>query len=122
MLFRSSSWLLGLAGMALGFALQLYLSIRILGLVLPCFVAYLAVTRPKLLWERRWGVLLLVLGTVVTAAPNLADIVINQEMWQRSNRLDVSLLGAQNLRDYMQNSGLSTVAAVVQSLIRSATR
>ena len=80
-------WPLGLAGLFLGFSLQLYLSSRVLLFVTPLFLIYLWNGRRKVLRDLYLGWGLFALGGVIAIGPNLSDLYINYWAWEYSNRV-----------------------------------
>ncbi len=109
----SSERSLGVAGLMMGFALEMYLSSRILVVLLPLFALYLLAFHSKLLWRLRRGALLFVLGILVSWGPNCIDSYREFATWERSNRLDSTILFKANYDSYAARVGAASAAQVV---------
>jgi hypothetical protein len=114
---RSNSSL-GVAGLCVGFALQMYLSSRLLVALIPLFALYLCVFHTRLFWQMRVGWLVFAIGVLVSWGPNCADVVVRFEDWRRSNRLDTTILNPENLAGYARRVGADSMTEVVIARLR----
>jgi hypothetical protein len=117
--FRSGrAWPLGIAGLLTGFSLQLYLSIRILALVITAFLI-LAWCFRSLRLNRPWLAFgLFCLGIIVAWGPNIVDLWTNRAMWRESNRLSSTLLWINNFAEYGRGRQMHWVMEVILERLR----
>jgi hypothetical protein len=104
----------------MGFAIQMYLAGRLLLVLLPAFALYLLLFHRKLVRGLYAGVVLFIIGFFIACAPNIADMSLNSWAWERSNRMDETLLNSANLAAYAQRVGAQSTIDVILTKIRRA--
>lgn len=105
-------WAFGLAGLLLGFGSELYLSARILFMIVPVFMVYVLCRCRLPIRTFIFASGLLALGWVVSWGANLADMYLHANHWVMSNRTQSSLLHKPILTHVAEELHVTTISEV----------
>ena len=111
--FRSDRvWPIGIAGLLTGFTTQLYLSSRVVPIILAVFIFFVWQFRSSRL-SRPWAALgAFLCGTVLCWAPNLVDLWRSWPVWRESNRVGSTLMWVTNLHSVSVSTKLVSLPEI----------